>query len=214
MAMRFQGRSYSEIGAAVHISPGTVKNAFAVGGACRDAYPIYVDSVMNRPVPAEQTNAGALSVADRIKGYASTAVDKIGALITGAKHDETQLSAAKDILDRAGYMPVQKMINIHAVEEMTVNELDAFIGGILDNAPKNIGPTSPVRDTLGINAGIHASQSGDISDTPGITGDTGAHDTHDNVHVVDPVDNTPDAYVPGDTSTDPPPVATEPQEGV
>ena len=214
MAMRFQSKTYSEISKVVNLSIGTVKNAFTVGGACHDEYPKYVDSVMNRPVPVEQTNAGAVSVAERIKGYASTAVDKIGQLITHAKHEDIQLSAAKDIMDRAGYMPVQKMLNIHAVEEMSINELDSFISGILGNAAKNIAPNKPVGDRLLPDPANHTSQfdADHVVSTPIST--PAQSESLNDVVVPDLTDIDATAYVDADIHDSAASVGTEGERGV
>lgn len=46
----------------------------------------------------------------------------------------TRFIAAKDLLDRAGYAPVQKTANVHLVEEMSAEELNRTFQTFVDAA--------------------------------------------------------------------------------
>lgn len=61
----------------------------------------------------------------RIFGYAPQALDTIAKLSRSARKEDVQLRASADILDRAGFKPVDRTLNIHAVNEMSGEELRA-----------------------------------------------------------------------------------------
>tara|TARA_R110000772_G_scaffold19044_5_gene53543 strand:- start:829 stop:1200 length:372 start_codon:yes stop_codon:yes gene_type:complete len=56
------------------------------------------------------------AVNDQLGINATLAVSKMMRLATGAKSEYVQLEASKDILDRAGYKPVDKSMHLHAGE--------------------------------------------------------------------------------------------------
>lgn len=69
----------------------------------------------------------------KIFGFAPKAVQQIQRLATLARKEEVQLKASADMLDRAGFAPVQKsLIGITAVEEMSREELIAEINRMID----------------------------------------------------------------------------------
>lgn len=131
MALRFAGKTYEAIAKELKINAGTCKNWFTGSGSLVEEYRAYVEKVMTPPVPVERTLTGSVSIAEALKAAAPNALKNIIALGDGASNEAVKLSANKDVLDRAGYMPVQKMIQVHAVEEMSITELDAFVHGVL-----------------------------------------------------------------------------------
>lgn len=137
MSLRFQGHTYSHIASVIKYHVGTIRNWFAQDGILAESYRKYCEDLMTPGKNVIQSHSDAMNVADRIKSFAPTAIDAIGSLITGAIKEETKLAAAKDVLDRAGYMPVQKLVALHAIDEMNINQLDAFVGNIL-NVPTPI----------------------------------------------------------------------------
>ncbi len=154
LSLRFQGNTYESIAKILGFATGSVRHWFATGGLLHEAYEEYTHRTLNPIVPAGATHTEARAVAYRIKELASPASEEVARVLHHAKYDDTRLSAAKDILDRAGYMPVQKMLNVHAVEEMSIDQLDSFIGGILaketksPKSPKNIASNSPAIERL------------------------------------------------------------------
>lgn len=161
LSLRFQGHTHEFIAKTLGMKVGSVRHWFATGGLLHDALEEYSYRTLNPIVPANATHTEAQNVAERIKQLASPAIEEVARVMHHAKYDDTRLSAAKDILDRAGYMPVQKLINIHAIEEMSINELDTFIGGILEKpiASKNIASNKPVARTLDADLGDTINQS-------------------------------------------------------
>jgi len=59
----------------------------------------------------------------KIHGYVPEALDKVHDLVDGAGKEEVQLAASKDILDRGGFKPIEKHMHIHAVEQMSSEQL-------------------------------------------------------------------------------------------
>lgn len=131
IALRFAGHTYEQIAKALGKANVTISSWFKPNGQIADVYSQYCHDKMNPSAP--MTHAQAQSVADTIKSLAPMAIDTVADLARNAKREQVRLGAAADILDRAGYAPVQKMINVHAIDEMNVGELDILIGGILTN---------------------------------------------------------------------------------
>lgn len=131
MNMRFQNKTYSQISEVIGIKEGTIRNWFAVSGVCYEAYKEYCHNLINPVAPAVTTTQSAINVAERIKQLAPEAIEVIGALAKNAKREQVKYQASADILDRAGYAPVQKNININHIEEMSSNDLTSLVDGIL-----------------------------------------------------------------------------------
>lgn len=132
MSLKFQGKSYPEISRAIGISAGTIRNWYTHSGALYDVYRDYCASVMHPPVAPGATHTDAANVGDRIRQLASPAIETVASVMSGANtRADVKLAAAKDILDRAGYQPVQKMLALHVIDDMPMDQLDAFVSGIL-----------------------------------------------------------------------------------
>lgn len=142
MSLKFQGKEYKEIAKEIGVSVDTLRHWYMHSGPLGIEYKRFCERVM-APKPITTVN-DAVTVADRIKELASPAIEEVARVMHHAKYDDTRLSAAKDILDRAGYMPVQKMLNVHAVEEMSIDQLDSFIAGVLTHETKRIPSHTPV----------------------------------------------------------------------
>ncbi len=131
MALKFQGLSYTQIAAKILVPAGTLRNWFAVNGSLYEEYQKYCNSVMNATETAKKIQDESRTVAETIKSAAPGAIQTIIDLSSNAKREQVRLGASIDILDRAGYAPVQKNINIHAIEEMSATELDAMVTSML-----------------------------------------------------------------------------------
>ena len=77
-------------------------------------------------------------ILQKIFNLAPKSLDKVSSLMEGAEKQEVQLKAATDLLDRAGFSPVQKTLNITLIEEMSRAELVAGIRAML--ASPDISP--------------------------------------------------------------------------
>lgn len=142
MSLRFQNKTSKQIGEAIGKSPSTVEHWFARDGQLFDAYIAYCNSVLTPAVPT--THNEARSVAETLKSAAPAALEQVIALSNGAKREQVKLSASQDILDRAGYMPIQKMLNVHMVEELSIDQLDTYVLGILGKTAEKTPVYSPV----------------------------------------------------------------------
>ncbi len=98
--------------------------------------PAKVHRSMNRTVDrfADEMGLRHLSreeIQSRIFGFAPRAAQQIQHLATSAKKEEVQLKASADMLDRAGFSPVQRSLNYCSrcapIEEMSHEELLAGI---------------------------------------------------------------------------------------
>lgn len=143
MSMKFAKKPHSAIAKELGIHHSTVNNWFSMRGILYRPYSDYVESILQPKIAIERTHTHALGVAERLKEAAPRALENVILLGDSATNEAVKLSANKDILDRAGYMPVQKMIQIHAVEEMSVNELDSMVRGVLGKADERIASAAP-----------------------------------------------------------------------
>lgn len=147
MALRFSGKKFKDIAPLVGRSESVVKHWFASDGCLWNPYKQYCDKLMN-PVPA-MTNTEAVNVADRLKQVAPKALENVINLANSAKREQVKAQCNFDILDRAGYAPVQKQINVHAVEELSMNDLTSLVDGILGthgfNIDTSVQSDSPVQ---------------------------------------------------------------------
>lgn len=62
-------------------------------------------------------------IVTKISSYAPEALDMIQRLSRRSKKDEVKLSASKDIMDRAGFKPVERHAHLHMIDEMSRDEL-------------------------------------------------------------------------------------------
>lgn len=120
MRMRFNGKTYEEIAQAVSRKPNAIRKWFSINGSLHERYEVFKKEALEL-VPGLEIK----SVMDTIKDAAPKAARKMAKLVNKkGVHPSLQIIAAKDILDRAGYAPVQKNANVHVVEEMSASELD------------------------------------------------------------------------------------------
>lgn len=129
MILKFQGKDYPKIALELRLNVGTVRNWFQKTGLLYGEYQRYCNELMNN-VP-KVTNADARTVAERLKEAAPAALESIIDLSTNAKREQVKLAASADILDRAGYAPVQKLLNVHMIDEMDMTQLDQYVDNIL-----------------------------------------------------------------------------------
>ena len=62
-------------------------------------------------------------IGERLEDYSHEALDKIVEKMRGAKADAIQLQAAKEILDRSGYVKVDKTMSVVADAEKVIREM-------------------------------------------------------------------------------------------
>jgi len=129
--MKFQGKSNPEISKMLNVTPNTVSTWFCKQGKLRKAYEARCRELLAPSVHPAVSTDSALSVAERLKAEAPAALSTIVELSRGAKREQVRYQSSADILDRAGYAPVQKNLNVDMVGEMTMQELDALVLGIV-----------------------------------------------------------------------------------
>ncbi len=144
IALKFQGKEYKDIAKELSVSVDTLRHWFVHNGILAQEYSRYVARVMNPKPIANHTDS--VTVADRIKELAPAAINKLGSLINSSR-DQVALQASDSILDRAGYMPIQKLVNVHMVEEMTITELDSYVTGILGKVKPSTLPIYKEEDS-------------------------------------------------------------------
>jgi hypothetical protein len=82
------------------------------------------------------------AISTRIFNNAPKAIKQIEAILDNNKYKAAdKLTAAKDILDRSGFAPVQKTANIHAIEDMDASSLRDLVHSLVT------GLTYPVKNT-------------------------------------------------------------------
>jgi hypothetical protein len=153
MSLRFQGKSYAEIGKAVNLHAGTVRNWFMVNGALHSAYTKYCANVMDASISVKEIHAPAISVGERLKQVAPIALENVIDLANNAKREQVKAQCNFDLLDRAGYKPIERTLNVHAVEEMGAEDLTKLVDGLLTHRgihldSKSTEVTSPISASL------------------------------------------------------------------
>lgn len=136
MHMRFNGKKYKEIALAVGRKEQRVRCWFMRGGPLHQRYKDFCREALS-VVPGLEVR----SVIEKIRDEAPKSVDTITDIRDNKKvNPATRYIAAKDMLDRAGYAPVQKQANVHYVEEMSAEELDRTFQSLIDGAQKKEAP--------------------------------------------------------------------------
>lgn len=140
--LKFQDKSYKEIASLLGAKTQTVRTWFMSSGKLFQKYADYCTALLD---PAQ---ANSITVQEKINTHATKAVDKMGELIEG-KSEDVQYRASKDILDRAGYAPIQKSMNIHAIDDLSELQLNDELERLTEKyIPSTVTPDD--EDTDGI----------------------------------------------------------------
>jgi transposase len=75
----------------------------------------------------------------RIHGEAGPSVARIVKLRDGAYKEDVRLKAATDLLDRAGYKPIERSVSVSFVESMSGSELKEQFGSLLQRVLQRTG---------------------------------------------------------------------------
>ena len=131
--MRFQGKSCIEIGESVGIKAKSVSVWFSKGGAIYKQYREFCEQKMG--ILAHQSD----SVAGILKNEAVPSLNTIKKIRDTKRYNPSvRYQCAADLLDRAGYSPVQKTANIHMIDSMSSNELDDAFSSVVTDAEKRL----------------------------------------------------------------------------
>lgn len=112
LELRQQKVSYREIAKQLNVSHMTVKR-WASEDVTRNANSLGVSV----------TTVTRQDIQKRIFEAAPGALQTVVSLSTDCPKPEIKLNASRDLLDRAGFAPATKILNVHAVEEMTRDQL-------------------------------------------------------------------------------------------
>lgn len=130
MHLRFQGKTYKEIAQELKVGHHRVRVWFATGGVLHQRYETF--AIEARSVVKDLQ---LKSVTELIQEEAPNSLKTIVSIRDKKDvNPATRFIAAKDLLDRAGYAPVQKTANVHVVEEMTADELHRTFQTFIDSA--------------------------------------------------------------------------------
>ena len=92
----------------------------------------YLSVVANSPLFKTRLEAirteNYKQIGERLEEYSHEALDKIVEKMRNAKQDAIQLSAAKEILDRSGYVKVDKTMSVVADAEKVIREMARLKG--------------------------------------------------------------------------------------
>ena len=130
LELKRSGKSIREIAAQLKLATGWVQRSLN-----RSLRQFARDTGMNLSVSREE-------ITRKIFEHAPNALSKVSTLMESAEKQEVQLKAATDLLDRAGFAPVQRTLNLTLVEEMSRDELIAGIRAILGATPTST-PQAP-----------------------------------------------------------------------
>ena len=92
----------------------------------------YLSVVANSPLFKTRLEAirteNYKQIGERLESYSHEALDKIVEKMRSAKADAIQLQAAKEILDRSGYVKVDKTMSVVADAEKVIREMSRLKG--------------------------------------------------------------------------------------
>ena len=128
--LREQKYSYRQIARQLKVSHVTVKNWIVDAVTCK------ADS-LNIPV----TPITRQDIQQRIFEAAPPALQTVIQLSGNSKRDEVRLNASRDLLDRAGFAPIARTLNISVVEEMSRDQLLAGLESLLQLSKAKDAPT-------------------------------------------------------------------------
>ena len=133
MHLRFQGMTCIKIAKIVGIRPQSVSTWFSKGGAIHERYQQFCKSALGTLEERSETVAGIL------KNEAIPSLKTIQKIRDSKKYNPgVRYQCAADLLDRAGYAPVQKTANVHLVDDMGASELDDAFSSIVGEAEKRL----------------------------------------------------------------------------
>lgn len=136
LILRAQGLPYATIAEQLSVNKSTVLRW------CR-AVALRTATSLQLPV----TVVTRADIQRRIFELAPDCVSTLDALRQRSTKDDVRLRASTDLLDRAGFAPVQRSLQVHAIEEMSRAELLAGIAALLGELgpalPAGLGPASP-----------------------------------------------------------------------
>ncbi len=133
MHLKFQGKKYKEIAKICGVSENRVKAWFMTGGPLHDLYKEFCDNHLTVHQTATKTVAGVL------QQEAVPSLETIVKLRNSKKTPhEVRYRCSADILDRGGHGAVQKVASVHAVENMTAEQIDQNFGAFLDTARQRL----------------------------------------------------------------------------
>lgn len=136
--LRRLGKTYRQIGRELAVHPATVQRWCAS---------VALKTATDLAIPVTRLTRDDIQRA--IFEHAPDALAKIFALSQGAHKEDVQLRASADLLDRAGFVPVLKSLNVSLVEEMSREELIAGIRTMLGSVQVQAGKDAPSADASG-----------------------------------------------------------------
>ncbi len=108
------------------------------------------------------------AIGERLESFSHEALDKIVEKMRNAKQDAIQLAAAREILDRSGYVKVDKSLSVVADAEAIIRELGRLKNEhperIIDGEDDDAGVEQPMADDTdgaGVDAGRDGSRTSD-----------------------------------------------------
>lgn len=142
IALRFQGKKYQEIADILKLKEHTIRVWFMTKGILFNDYASYCKQMALGPKFPTAIHSHTLSVYEKLKEYAPQAVNNIISLADSATREQVKLQANADLLDRAGYKPVERIVNLNMVEEMGLKDLNILVDGILGKHGVNLVNTA------------------------------------------------------------------------
>lgn len=130
MHFRFQGKTSNEIAKELGVTAQRVRVWFATGGALHERYEVFARNQRSLIKDTEIRSVTEMIVDEAPKSLRTIVKIRDKKDVNPA----TRFIAAKDLLDRAGYAPVQKTANVHLVEEMSADELNKTFQTFVDAA--------------------------------------------------------------------------------
>jgi transposase len=143
--LRFADKSYAEIAATLNVHIQTVKQWFS-RGPLSGALEAYTRNLI------EPEQSAVMTVQSKIKSHAHAAVDRMHSLLN-ADSEDVQFRSAKDLLDRAGYAPIQKNLNIESIADMNDDQLLDELKIIEAEVTGDDGPTTGAQNAPYIEEG-------------------------------------------------------------
>ena len=148
LALRFQGKTYKQIALDLKVKEQTVCKWFMTRGLLYDEYASYCKQLALSPKIPLAIHTESLNVSDRLKQVAPSALESIIDLSSSAKKEDVKLRASADLLDRAGYKPIERSINVNAIEELSEVNLSDLVSQLLGKHGLQLPQTNTVIEPL------------------------------------------------------------------
>lgn len=139
LRLKLNGVPYSMIAHACNKSRGTVRNWFCIGGELKQAYDLSIELASAALLGDRE------AIQERFLIESAQSIETVAELRDTSEKDDVRLNASKDILDRAGFKPIDKSMIVSAT--INAEQLDETFDALM----AEVNPVSAESNPLATN---------------------------------------------------------------